>query len=406
MAFSLGRSLQRTDAFSFTCMRCVFKSRPLSRSYATVVQENPLATSSQGFQAVQASSDMQNNFAPHNTTSVNPQNALRSYKPKTPGLRHLRRPINDHLWKGRPLLRLTLPKKGQSRGGRNHTGHITVRHRGGGHKRRLRIVDFRRDRPGPHLVERIEYDPGRSGHIALIHDQSDPNIKSYILAPEGTRAGDVVQSYLAGIPDDLLASMGGTVDPGVLAARTAWRGNCLPMHMVPIGTMIHNVGSHPSRRGVFCRSAGTYAIVLSKGEEAMEALATQKEEVTADQQEAAKEAAKWVTVKLQSGETRRVSKDACATIGVVSNPHWQHRQLGKAGRARWLGIRPTVRGMAMNACDHPHGGGRGKSKGNVPSVSIWGKPAKGGYKTRPRAHVNEWIVIPRHRNQGKRRAKG
>jgi ribosomal protein L2 len=260
---------------------------------------------------------------------------LRTYKPRTPGLRHLKRPINDHLWKGRPFLPLTFPKRGQSKGGRNVTGKVTVRHRGGGVKRRIRTVDFDRWRPGPHSVERIEYDPGRSAHIALLTEKATGK-KSYIVAAEDMRAGDVVHSYRSGIPQDLLDSMGGVVDPGILAARTAIRGNCLPLHMIPIGSVVYNVGSHAKGGAKFCRSAGTYAIVVSKDEET-------RDDGTKVM------TGRNVTVRLQSGEVRRVSKDACATIGVSSNPHHQYRQLGKAGRSRWLNIRPTVRGVAMNS---------------------------------------------------------
>ncbi|KAI9849485.1 MAG: hypothetical protein M1837_004105 [Sclerophora amabilis] len=339
---------------------CFF--RPAStRSYATVAETSPPSSGEKG------------SFA------------MRSYKPRTPGIRHLRRPINDHLWKGRPFLPLTIAKKGQGKGGRNSTGRVTVRHRGGGHKRRIRTVDFSRLDPGKHLVERIEHDPGRSAHIALLSNEQTER-KSYIVAAEGMRAGDVVESYRSGIPKDLMASMGGVVDPGVLAARTAWRGNCLPIHMVPIGSQVYNVGSRRERGAVFCRSAGTFAIVVSK-----------------DQDSPGSKSDKYVTVKLQSGEVRKVSKDACATIGVASNPNHQHRQLGKAGRSRWLGIRPTVRGLAMNASDHPHGGGRGKSKGNVHPVSIWGVPTKSGYKTRKKSNTNKFVVAARPRNQGKRR---
>lgn len=259
---------------------------------------------------------------------------LRTYKPRTPGVRHLKRPINDHLWKGRPFLPLTFPKKGMAKGGRNNLGKVTVRHRGGGHKRRIRTVDFHRWLPGPHLVERIEYDPNRSAHIALLTEEAT-NKKTYIIAAEGMRAGDVVHSYRSGIPQELLDSMGGVIDPGILAAKTAHRGNCLPMHLIPIGTPIFNVGSHPKGGAVFCRSAGTFGIVESKDEETTEGGV---KIVTG----------KYVNVRLQSGEVRRVSKDACATIGVSSNPHHHYRQLGKAGRSRWLNIRPTVRGVAMN----------------------------------------------------------
>lgn len=279
---------------------------------------------------------------------------LKTYKPRTPGVRHLRRPINDHLWKGGPYRKLTFPKIGHGKGGRNNTGQITVRHRGGGHRRRIRTVDFMRTDPGKHLVERIEYDPNRSAHLALI-ESVETKKKSYIIASEGMRAGDTVESFRSGIPAELLKSMGGVVDPGMLAAKTAFRGNCLPMKMVPLGTQVYCVGSNPKKGAVFCRSAGTYATVVSKEE-------TSKNKVVD------------VTVRLQSGEVRKVGADACATIGVASNPHHHFRQLGKAGRSRWLNIRPTVRGVAMNAVDHPHGGGRGKSKGNVHPVSIWGTP--------------------------------
>lgn len=264
---------------------------------------------------------------------------LRTYKPRTPGVRHLRRPINDHLWKGRPFLPLTIPKKGQGKGGRNVYGRITVRHRGGGAKRRIRTVDFIRWRPGPHLVERIEYDPGRSAHIALVTEQATGR-KSYIIAADGLRAGDIVHSYRAGIPQDLLDSMGGVIDPGILAAKTAFRGNCLPMHMIPVGTTVFCVGSAAKRGAVFCRSAGTSATVVNKNEET-------KDDGTKIM------TGKYVEVRLQSGEVRRVSKDACATIGVSSNIHHHYRQLGKAGRSRWLNIRPTVRGVAMNKGNWP-----------------------------------------------------
>jgi ribosomal protein L2 len=264
---------------------------------------------------------------------------MRTYKPRTPGVRHLKRPINDHLWKGRPYLPLTFPKKGQAKGGRNNSGVITVRHRGGGAKRRIRTVDFHRWTPGPHLVERIEHDPNRSAHIALLTQEATGR-KSYIVAADGMRTGDVVQSYRSGIPQDLLDSMGGVIDPGILAAKTAWRGNCLPMHMIPVGTTVYNVGSRPDGGAVFCRSAGTYAVVVSKEEET-------REDGTKVM------TGKYVNVRLQSGEIRKVSKDACATIGVASNTLYQYRQLGKAGRSRWLNIRPTVRGVAMNASTCP-----------------------------------------------------
>jgi ribosomal protein L2 len=258
---------------------------------------------------------------------------LRTYKPRTPGLRHLKRPVNDHLWKGRPLIKLTIARKGQHLGGRNNTGRVTVRHRGGGHKRRIRTVDYKRYLPGKHIVDRIEYDPNRTAHLALITRVADGE-KSYIVAADGMRAGDEVQSYRTGIPQDLIASMGGVIDPGMLAAKTTSRGNCLPIRMVPLGTQVFNVGSKTKGGGVFCRSAGTYAIVVNK------------EEV--DKANGGIDVAS-VIVRLQSGEIRKVSPDACCTIGVASNPQSHFTSLGKAGRARWLGKRPEVRGVAMNA---------------------------------------------------------
>ena len=279
---------------------------------------------------------------------------MRTYKPRTPGLRHLRRPINDHLWKGRCYLPLTYPRKGNHIGGRNNTGQITVRHRGGGHKRRIRVVDFMRMEAGEHEVERIEHDPGRSGHIALISNK-ETQAKSYILASEGMRAGDIIQSYRKGIPDSLIRSIGGTRDPAMIAAKTAWPGNCLPLHMIPPGTSVFNVGLRPHRGGQVCRSAGTSAMVMGNS-----GLMNPKW-------------GNFINVRLQTGEVRRIHKEACATIGTASNGDHNRRQLGKAGRSRWLGIRPTVRGVAMNAFKHPHGGGRGKSKGNRHPVSIYGR---------------------------------
>lgn len=343
------------------------------------------STTTESYGPISAQNAAFSNISPPTDTNKNVTFQMRTYKPRTPGVRHLKRPINQHLWKGRPYLPLTFPKKGHGKGGRNNTGRVTVRHMGGGHKTRIRTVDFQRQVPGPHRVERIEHDPGRSAHIALLNEEATGR-KSYIIAAEGMRAGDIVHSYLRGIPKDLLESMGGFVDPGVLAAKTAWRGNCLPLHMVPVGTLVYNVGSQKGKGAVFCRSAGTYAVIISKEDETK------------------KGGSKYVIIRLQSGEVRKVSKHACATIGVASNPHHQHAQLGKAGRSRWLNIRPTVRGLAMNAADHPHGGGRGKSKGNVNPVSPWGLPAKGGHKTRKVRNPNKWVVVAKIRNQGKRKA--
>ena len=280
---------------------------------------------------------------------------LRTYKPRTPGVRHLKRPINDHLYKGRPYLPLTHARKGQHIGGRNRTGQITVRHRGAGAKRRIRTIDFVRAAPGRHLVERIEHDPGRNAHIALLSQSVDGKTNySYIVAPQGMRAGERVESFRSGIPAQLIRELGGNPDAGMLAAKTAFRGNCLPLHMVPPGTTIFNIGLKKNGPAQLCRSAGTFATVVSKND-------------------GHAQFHDYVDVKLKSGEVRRIQRDCCATVGVASNVNFNRRQLGKAGRKRWLGIRPTVRGLAMNASDHPHGGGRGKSKGNVHPVSIWGQ---------------------------------
>jgi ribosomal protein L2 len=207
-----------------------------------------------------------------------------------------------------------------------------VRHRGGGHKRRIRIVDYKRYLPGKHVVDRIEYDPNRSAHLALVTRVATGE-KSYIVAADGMKAGDEVESYRTGIPKELIASMGGGIDPGMLAAKTAARGNCLPIHMVPLGSQVYNVGSKTQGGGVFCRSAGTYAIILNK-EEIEKGKSTE---------------IKHVIIRMQSGEIRKVSADACCTIGVASNPQSHFTSLGKAGRSRWLGRRPEVRGLAMNA---------------------------------------------------------
>lgn len=296
----------------------------LARRYAAVVQE----TSSLTDQLPLFPDDALSAEAPSTGSRRVKKAAMRTYKPKTPGLRHLRRPINDHLWKGKPLKSLTYPKKGQSRGGRNNSGQITVRHRGGGHKRRIRVVDYFREVPGKHVVERIEYDPNRSAHLALIRSvQTDA--QSYIIAAEGLRAGDTVESFRAGLTEELIESMGGVLDPGLLAAKTALTGNCLPMEMIPPGTQVHNIGITSGQGGKLCRSAGTYGTVLSRNE---------VDGRVVD-----------VTIKLQSGEIRRVKSRACATIGVASNSQHHFTQYGKAGRMRWLGIRPTVRGVAMNA---------------------------------------------------------
>lgn len=325
---------------------------------------------------------------------------FKTYKPITPGIRHLRRPLNPHIYEGRPLRLLTVPLR--KKGGRNSHGRITIRHRGGGHKRRIRIVDFTRLEQGPHDVVRIEYDPNRSAHIALIKNRS-PDVDgrkkwSYILACEGLRAGHVVESFRQGIPDgfvqgyvDSKRQRGKTLDDdssnesasltmGVLRARTIRPGNVLPLRLIPTGTIIHSVALSPGGRGILVRSAGSFGQVI-----AHDALG------------------KYTQVRLQSGEVRKVLQECCATIGKVSNPLWKNRNLGKAGRSRWLGIRPTVRGVAMNANDHPHGGGRGKSKSNKHPRSIWGWNTK-GKRTRkpgPKGPKNSNKMVVRERPRGK-----
>ncbi|PCH34421.1 mitochondrial ribosomal protein subunit L2 [Wolfiporia cocos MD-104 SS10] len=331
---------------------------------------------------------------------------FKSYKPVTPGRRHLKRPLNSHLWKGRPIRLLTMALR--KKGGRNNHGHITVRSRGGGHRRRLRIVDFMRSEPGPHDVVRIEYDPNRSAHIALLKNRN-PNVDgskvwSYILACDGLRAGHVVQSFRRGIPDGLVPGYvdsenirGKSVDVtgedgstqttstaslalGVLRAMTIKPGNVLPLRLIPTGTIIHSIALNPQGRAILVRSAGTFGQVVAHEDNG-----------------------RYTQVRLQSGEVRRVLQDCVATIGKVSNPLWKNRSLGKAGRARWLGRRPHVRGAAMNRCDHPHGGGRGKSKGNKHPRSIWGWLTK-GKRTRkpgPKGPKNSNKMVVRERPRGK-----
>ena len=207
--------------------------------------------------------------------------------------------------------------------------------------------------------------------------------QSYILAAEGLRAGDVVQSYRAGIPQELVDDMGGTIDQGILASKTAFKGNCLELKYIPVGTPIFNITPNKNSIGKICRSAGTHGIIIGKGEDAVqkemikafgESGTSDLSTLTSEQLQKFEQAVKYVTVKLSSGEIRLMDSEAVATVGVASNVNYHYTSLGKAGRSRWLNIRPTVRGLAMNACDHPHGGGRGKSKGNVHPKSPWGKP--------------------------------
>lgn len=351
---------------------------------------------------------------------------FKTYKPITPSIRHLRLPKNDHLFKGRCYLPLTIPER--KSGGRNNTGRITARHIGGGHKRRLRGVDFYRRSAGPQTVLRIEYDPGRSAHIALIrHNQS--GTVSYILAPDGLRSGQVVQSFRSGIPKHLLESgdldqpppptipqtssenevttvkteelvaakevAKSTLALGLLRTLTIKPGNVLPLRLIPPGTTIHAVSLKPDGKANLIRSAGTFGKVISLGHHRKSSASgapSGNSEVTEGE---ANPDGDYAQVKLQSGEIRYVHMDACATIGVVSNTHWQGRKLGKAGRVRWLGRRPRVRGVAMNKVDHPLGGGRGKSKSNKQPVSPAGLKAKGFRTRRPGPRGNQMVVKQR-----------
>ncbi|KAJ1913485.1 mitochondrial 54S ribosomal protein rml2 [Tieghemiomyces parasiticus] len=289
---------------------------------------------------------------------------FKTYKPITPGLRHRRMPLRDHLWKKGPIKELTIAKRRQ--GGRNCTGRITVRHRGGGHKRRIRLVDFHRKDAGEQRVVRLEYDPGRSAHIALL-EHTETKKLSYVVAPDKLEPGMTVQSFRNYDPSKQTdASTGQEITRSVSIDV----GNCLLLSMIPVGINIHCISMHPAGPAKLARAAGTFAQVVSTG------------------------ASGYAQVRLCSGEVRKIPVNSCATIGVVSNVNHIHTQLGKAGARRHRGWRPVVRGMAMNKCDHPHGGGRGKSKSNVQPVSPWGKPAKGG-KTRKRP--NRMVVKPRPR---------
>ncbi|KAJ1656531.1 mitochondrial 54S ribosomal protein rml2 [Dispira simplex] len=287
---------------------------------------------------------------------------FKTYKPITPGLRHRRMPLRDHLWKKGPIKALTIPKR--RKGGRNNLGRITVRHRGGGHKRRIRVVDFHRVEGGAQHVVRLEYDPGRSAHIALLKHKETGKL-SYIVAPDKLEPGMTVHSFRKQDPSKQVDQKTGEE---ITRSVNIDVGNCLLLSMIPVGTIVHCVGLRPNGRAQLCRAAGTFAQILSTG------------------------LMGHAQLRLSSGEIRKIPVSACATIGVVSNINHKNRQLGKAGTRRNLGWRPSVRGVAMNRRDHPHGGGRGKSKSNVQPVSPWGKPAKGG---RTRKHTNQMVVKPR-----------
>jgi len=273
--------------------------------------------------------------------------SLHKAKPTSAGRRFVVSVKTPGLHKGGPVAALV--EKKSKNGGRNNYGRITVRHQGGGHKRHYRIVDFRRNKDGiPGVVERLEYDPNRSAHLALVK-YSDGE-RRYILAPKGVEAGASVVS-----------GEDAPIKPG----------NALPLKAIPVGTVIHNVEMKPGKGGQLARSAGSYA------------------------QLAAREGA-YATLRLRSGEMRRIHTDCRATIGEVGHSEHNLRKIGKAGAQRWRGIRPTVRGVAMNPVDHPHGGGEGKTSGGRHPVSPWGKPTKGA-KTRNNKRTDNMIVRGRKR---------
>jgi large subunit ribosomal protein L2 len=272
--------------------------------------------------------------------------ALKQFKPTTPGRRGLVLIKRDGLWTGKPEKALTegLRKKG----GRNNTGRITARRRGGGHKRRYRMIDFKRNKfDVVGTVERLEYDPNRTAFIALINYEDGERL--YIIAPQRLAVGDRV---VAGEQVDIKP------------------GNAMPMKNIPVGTIIHNIEMKPGKGAQIARSAGTYVQLIGKDQG-------------------------YVQLRLSSGELRMVRGECMATIGAVSNPDQQNIKLGKAGRNRWLGKRPSVRGVAMNPIDHPHGGGEGRTSGGRHPVTPWGKPTK-GKRTRSNKKTDRLIMRRRH----------
>jgi len=273
--------------------------------------------------------------------------ALMKCKPTSPGRRHVVKVVNPELHKGAPYAPLL--EKNSKSGGRNNNGRITVRHIGGGHKHHYRVIDFKRNKDGiPATVERLEYDPNRSANIALVVYADGE--RRYMLAPKGLKAGDTV---LSGSDAPIKA------------------GNTLPMRNIPMGSVVHAIEMKPGKGAQLARSAGAYAQILARD-------------------------SGYVTLRLRSGEVRKVLADCRATIGEVGNAEHMLRSLGKAGASRWRGVRPTVRGVAMNPVDHPHGGGEGRTSGGRHPVSPWGKPTKGA-KTRKNKSTDKYIV--RNRNK-------
>ena len=266
---------------------------------------------------------------------------LKKFRPNTPGTRGLTLVDKKGLWTGKPVKSLTagLSKKG----GRNNTGRITMRRKGGGHKAKYRIIDFKRNNTEIATVDRIEYDPNRSCYIALI--TYTDRTKSYILAPKDLKAGDQV---ISGEKKEIRI------------------GNCMPMSDIPVGIDIHNIELKIGSGAQLARSAGASTQIVGKSDG-------------------------YVAIKLPSGEQRKVREECRATIGVLSNIDKKNQKLGKAGRKRWLGVRPSVRGVAMNPIDHPHGGGEGKTSGGRDPVTPWGKPTK-GKKTRNNKRTDKFII--------------
>lgn len=270
---------------------------------------------------------------------------LRKLKPVTPGQRHAVLPDFSTLARTKPEKNLVVGLR--KSGGRNNQGRITVRHRGGGHKRLYRIIDFYGREGKTGKVVNIQYDPNRSARIALINYPD--GVKRYIIAPEGLKTGDII---------------GCGVDAEIKV------GHRLPLRNIPEGVQIYNIEMIPGRGGKLVRSAGTLATIMVKSDQ-------------------------YAQIKLPSGEVRLIDINCMATVGQVSNPEWKYVSLGKAGRSRWLGRRPSVRGVAMNPVDHPHGGGEGRSKGHL-SQSPSGIPAK-GYKTRNRKKSSSKKILQKRK---------
>jgi len=272
---------------------------------------------------------------------------LKNYKSVTPTMRQYVSIDKSGLWKGSPLKILT--KKSSEKSGRNNIGHITVRHKSAGHKKSYRVIDFKRDKYDIEArVERIEYDPNRTSFIALL--KYEDGIYSYIIAPNKLSVGDAVTSSR------------NLIDVKI--------GNAMPLSVIPIGSTIHNIEIKPGSGGVISRSAGNSSQLVGKD-------------------------GGYALVKMQSGEIRLFSLNCMATIGSVSNPDNKNATIGKAGRSRWLGIRPTVRGVAMNPVDHPHGGGEGKTSGGRHPVSPTGKPTKGKITRKRNNNTNRFIIKSR-----------